>query len=129
MSGRSPVGGELAHIGHVELLTPRLEQSVRCFTDVLGLTVVSTAGNSVHLRGESEYELAGLKLTASDRAGIGHLGIRTRDAEALARRAAALAAAGVDGAWTDGDVGHGPAYAFRAPGGVVRAECAGVLAL
>jgi catechol 2,3-dioxygenase len=117
VSGRSPARGDLAHIGHVELLTPHLEQSVRCFTDVLGLTVVGTAGESVHLRGESEYELSGLKLTASDDAGIGHLGVRTRDAEALARCTAALAANGVAGAWTEGDVGHGPAYAFRAPGG------------
>ncbi|HXD67303.1 MAG TPA: VOC family protein [Solirubrobacteraceae bacterium] len=117
VSGRSPARGDLAHIGHVELLTPHLEQSVRCFTDVLGLTVVGTAGESVHLRGESEYELSGLKLTASDDAGIGHLGVRTRDAQALARCTAALAANGVAGAWTEGDVGHGPAYAFRAPGG------------
>ncbi|HEY6525988.1 MAG TPA: VOC family protein, partial [Solirubrobacteraceae bacterium] len=117
VSGRSPVGGDLAHIGHVELLTPRLEESVSCFTDVLGMTVVRTEGDSVHLRGESEYELSGLKLTASDRAGVGHIGIRTRDAEALARRTAALAANGVAGAWNEGDVGHGPAYAFRAPDG------------
>ncbi len=117
VSGRSPVGGDLAHIGHVELLTPRLEESVRCFTDVLGMTVVSTDGDSVHLRGESEYELSGLKLTASDRPGVGHIGVRTRDAEALARRTAALTANGVDGAWNEGDVGHGPAYAFRAPDG------------
>ena len=117
VSGRSPVGGDLAHIGHVELLTPRLEESVSCFTDVLGMTVVGTEGDSVHLRGESEYELSGLKLTASDRAGVGHIGIRTRDAEALARRTAALAANGVAGAWNEGDVGHGPAYAFRAPDG------------
>jgi catechol 2,3-dioxygenase len=116
-SGRSPAGGDLAHIGHVELLTPRLADSVRCFTDVLGMTVVGTVGDSVYLRGESEYELSGLTLTASERAGIGHIGIRTRDAEALARRAAALAAAGVAGAWTDADLGHGPAFRFRSPGG------------
>jgi catechol 2,3-dioxygenase len=117
VSGRSPAGGDLAHIGHVELLTPRLEESVRCFTDVLGMTVVRTAGDSVYLRGESEYELSGLKLTASDRAGIAHLGMRTCDAEALARRTAALAVAGVAGEWSEGDIGHGRAYAFRAPAG------------
>jgi catechol 2,3-dioxygenase len=116
-SGRSPVSGDVAHIGHVELLTPRLEESVRCFSDVLGMRVVRTAGDSVYLRGESEYELVGLKLSASDHAGIGHLGMRTRDAGALARRTAALEAAGGGGAWNDGDVGHGPAYAFRTPGG------------
>src|ERR1700734_3253726 len=101
VSGRSPVGGDVAHIGHVELLTPRLDDSVRCFTDVLGMTVVATAGDSVYLRGESEYERYGCKLTAAARPGIGHVGLRTRDGEALARRVAALEASGVAGEWTD----------------------------
>jgi catechol 2,3-dioxygenase len=114
---RSSAGRDLAHIGHVELLTPRLEASVACFTEVLGMAVAATAGESVYLRGASEYERYGLKLTASGDAGVGHLGIRTRDSDALARRVAALQAAGGAGAWTDGDIGHGPSYAFRAPGG------------
>jgi catechol 2,3-dioxygenase len=116
-SARSPVANDVAHIGHVELLTPRLEESVTCFTGVMGMAVVATAGDSVYLRGESEYERYGLKLTASADAGIGHLGIRTRDGDALARRVAALEAAGVPGTWSDGDLGHGPAYALRTPSG------------
>jgi catechol 2,3 dioxygenase len=114
---RSPTWGEVAHIGHVELLTPRLEDSLRCFTDVLGMTVVAAAADSVYLRGEAEYERCGLKLTASPDAGIGHLGLRTRSAAALERRVAALAASSVEGEWTEGDLGHGPAFCFRAPGG------------
>src|ERR1700744_1213234 len=117
VSARSPVAPEVAHIGHVELLTPRLEHSVTCFTEVMGMTVVDSAGDSVYLRGESEYERCGLKLTASADAGIGHLGLRTRSATSLPRCVAGLEAAGVSGRWTDGDVGHGPAYAFRAPSG------------
>jgi catechol 2,3 dioxygenase len=114
---RSPTWGEVAHIGHVELLTPRLEDSLRCFTDVLGMTVVAAAGDSAYLRGEAEYERWGLKLTASPDAGIGHLALRMRSAAALERRVAALAASSVEGEWTEGDFGHGPAFRFRAPGG------------
>jgi catechol 2,3 dioxygenase len=114
---RWSVSRDLAHIGHVELLTPRLEASVACFTEVLGMSVVAAEGESVYLHGESEYERYGLKLTDSPDAGIGHLAIRTRSGDALERRAAALEAAGVSGGWTDGDIGHGPAYAFRAPSG------------
>jgi catechol 2,3-dioxygenase len=114
---RSLAGRDLAHIGHVELLTPRLQESVACFTEVLGMAVVATARDSVYLRGECEYERYGLKLTASGDAGVGHLGMRTRDGDALARRVAALDQAGISGAWTDGDIGHGPSYAFRAPSG------------
>jgi catechol 2,3-dioxygenase len=114
---RPSAGPDLAHIGHVELLTPRLDASVTCFTEVLGMSVVAAEGESVYLRGESEYERYGLKLTDSPDAGIGHLAIRTRSGGALERRAAALEAAGVSGGWIDGDLGHGPAYAFRAPSG------------
>ena len=88
-----------------------------CFTEVLGMTVVAAEDASVYLRGESEYERYGLKLTDSSDAGIGHLAIRTRSGEAVQRWAAALEAAGISGGWTDGDIGHGPAYAFRAPSG------------
>src|SRR6202000_3583353 len=91
---RSSAGRDRAHVGHVELLTPRLEASVACFTEVLGMSVVAAEGESVYLRGEAEYERYGLKLTDSPDAGIGHLAIRTRSGEALERRAAALEGAG-----------------------------------
>jgi catechol 2,3-dioxygenase len=40
---------DLAHIGHVELLTPRAEDSLRFFEQVLGMEVEATAGGSVFL--------------------------------------------------------------------------------
>ncbi len=74
-------------------------------------------GDSVYLRGESDYERSSLKLTAAPAAGLGHLGLRTRSAAALERRVTELVAAGVVGEWVPGDHGHGPAWRFRAPGG------------
>src|SRR6201995_5677641 len=114
---RRTAGPDLAHIGHVELLTPRLDASVACFTEGLGMSVGAAEGGSVYRRGGSEDEPYGLKLTDAPDAGIGHLAIRTRSGDALERRAAALEAAGVSGGWIDGDIGHGPADAFRAPSG------------
>ncbi|HEX4033024.1 MAG TPA: VOC family protein [Solirubrobacteraceae bacterium] len=107
----------IAHVGHVELLSPRIEESVRCFTEVLGLREVRRERQSVYLRGESEYELCGLVLTEARHAGIGHLALRARDADSLAATAAALGQAGIDGEWLDSDVGHGPAFRFRDPDG------------
>jgi catechol 2,3-dioxygenase len=71
----------------------------------------------VYLRGFGDYERSSLKLTAAEKAGVGHLAYRTHSPEALGRRVAALEAAGIEGTWLDGDVGHGPAYSFRDPDG------------
>jgi catechol 2,3-dioxygenase len=90
---------------------------VRCFVDVLGLEEVHRAGQSVYLRGESEYERYGLKLTEAPRAGLGHLALRTRSPESLGRRVAALQAGGVEGTWLPGEFGHGPAFRFADPDG------------
>jgi catechol 2,3-dioxygenase len=119
VAGRSPAAFDVAHLGHVELLTPHLDESLRCFIEVLGMRQVGSEGDSVYLRGEADYERYGLKLTAAPDAGVGHLGLRTRSAEALERRVGELRAAGIDGQWTDGDHGHGPSFRFRDPDGHV----------
>jgi catechol 2,3-dioxygenase len=113
----SAAAGDLAHLSHVELLTPKPDESLFYFRDLLGLEVSAREGESVYLRGFGEYERASLKLTASARAGIGHLAYRTHGPDALARRVAALEAAGAGGEWLEGDIGHGPAYRFRDPDG------------
>jgi catechol 2,3-dioxygenase len=62
---------ELAHLGPAELLTPRGEQSLRFFVDVMGMEVVAEAGPSTYLRGWGDYQRWSLKLTAADRSGLG----------------------------------------------------------
>jgi catechol 2,3-dioxygenase len=111
--------GDLAHIGHVELLTPEPERSLRFFVDALGMEQESSEGQSVFLRGFGDYQRYSLKLTESPEPGMGHLAIRARTAEALAERVAAIEAAGLGVGWIDGDAGHGPAYRFTDPDGHV----------
>src|SRR5215208_446744 len=84
--------GELAHIGHAELLTPEPERSLEFFTQVLGMEEEAREGHSVYLRGWGDYQRYCLKLTESEAAGQGV-------------------------GWTDGDLGHGPAYRFTDPDG------------
>ena len=105
---------KLAHIHHVELLTPKPDESERFFVDVLGMEIESRAGQSVFLRGWGEYQPYSLKLTEAATSGIGHMALRTTSAEALSRLAADIA-----GEWTDGDHGHGPAYRCSDPDGHV----------
>ena len=108
---------DLAHLSHVELLTPKPDESLHYFRELLGMEVSGTDGDSVFLRGYGDYERSSLKLTASAQSGVGHLAYRAHSPEALARRVAALEAGGVEGAWLDGDLGHGPAYSFPDPDG------------
>jgi catechol 2,3-dioxygenase len=108
---------DLAHLSHVELLTPKPDESLHYFREILGMEVAGEQGDSVYLRCFGDYERASLKLTASAQSGVGHLAYRTVSPEALARRVEALEGAGVAGEWLDGDVGHGAAYSFLDPDG------------
>ena len=108
---------DLAHLGHVELLTPKPDESRRFFVDVMGMTESGRKGESVYLRGWDDYEHHTLKLTASDAAGIGHFAYRAASPESLQRRVEIIARAGHGKGWIQGDLGHGPAYAFTTPDG------------
>ena len=61
---------DIAHLGHVELLTPRPEESRRFFTEVMGMTESGRQGDSVYLRGWDDYERYSLQLTAAPASGL-----------------------------------------------------------
>src|SRR5437762_13111071 len=77
---------DLAHLGHVEILTPKPDKSLGFFTELMGMTVSARDGDSVYLRGWDDYELHTLKLTAAKTAGIGHYAFRAASPAALERR-------------------------------------------
>lgn len=106
---------DIAHLGHVELLTNKPDASLAFFVDILGLTESGRAGDSVYLRAFDDYEFHTLKLTASTTTGVGHVGYRATSEAALQRRVAALETMGSGIGWVEGDLGHGRAYRFRDP--------------
>ena len=110
---------DVAHLGHVELLTPRPEESLRFFVDVMGMAESGRKGDSVYLRGWDDYERYSLQLTASRSSGLGHAAFRARSPQALERRVAALRAAGREVASHGGELGHGTGWRFRDPDGHV----------
>src|SRR5262249_35490099 len=109
--------GDLAHLGHVELLTPEPERSARFVVEGLGMEQEAAAGDSVFLRGYGDYQRYSLKLTEAAQPGLGHLALRARSPEALDRLVAAVEADGRGAGWIDGDVGHGPAFRCTDPDG------------
>ncbi|MEX0406510.1 VOC family protein [Aquibium sp. LZ166] len=110
---------DVAHLGHVELLTDKPEESLDFFVNVYGLTESGREGDSVYLRAWDDYEFHSLKLTASNSTGMAHCGYRTSSEAALQRRVAVIERMGLGIGWTDGDLGHGRSYRFNSPDGHV----------
>ena len=110
---------DIAHLGHLELLTPVFDKSVHFFTEIFGLTIAGEKGDSVYLRAYDDYERYSLKLTASNTNGMKHVAYRTRSPQALERRAAALKGTPFEIGWTDGDLGHGKTFVCKDPDGHV----------
>jgi catechol 2,3-dioxygenase len=110
---------DIAHLGNVELLTPKPEQSRWYFRDVLGMEVVHEEGRSIYLRGYGDYALSTVKLTEHNQPGVGCISWRCVSPQALDRRVKALEEAGCDIGWTNGDFGRGRTFRFNDPEGHV----------
>lgn len=111
---------DVAHLGHVEVLTNKFEESLDFFTRVYGLKLSGQDDQSAYLRAWDDYEYHSLKLTRSDTTGVAHIGYRVTSEAALERRVKAIEASGYKThGWVDGDLGHGRAYRFEDPFGHV----------
>lgn len=108
---------EVAQLAHVEMLSPKPDETVAFFTDLLGLEVTEREGQSVYLRAYEDFYHHTLKVTEAKEPGLGHVAWRTTSAAALTRRVEVLEHSGLGKGWLDGDNGHGPAYQFATPDG------------
>jgi len=63
--GMNPPEPVIAQLAHVELLTPRMEQSLWFFRDVIGLEETTRRGGSVYLRAYEDFYHHTLRLTES----------------------------------------------------------------
>lgn len=107
----------LSQLAHVELTTPVFEESLRFWTEVVGLEETVRVGDSAYLRAWGDRFHHTLQLTAGEQAGLGHIGWRAAGPEALEEAVARLEAAGAGEGWHENSVGHGRAYRYRGPGG------------
>ncbi len=115
----SEVIRDLAHIAHVEIFTPKLDESIRFFHEIMGMYISDVKGDSVYLRAYDDYEHHTVKLTANKYPGMKHFAWRTQSQQALERRVTAIEKTNNGIGWHDGDLGHGPAYQFYTPAGHV----------
>lgn len=111
---------DLAHLGHVEMLTDKFEESLDFFTRAYGLKMSGQDNTSAYLRAWDDYEFCTLKLTRAETTGVGHIGYRAASPEALERRVKVIETSGykIIG-WNEGDLSHGRAFRFEDPFGHV----------
>jgi len=109
--------GLISQLSHVELLTPKIDKSLRFFTEILGLTETARKGRSVYLRAWRNFFHHDLVLTEGDQPRLGHIGWRAAGADALKTAVQRLEASGLGEGWHEGEPGRGPGYRYRGPGG------------
>lgn len=108
---------DVAQLAHVEILTPKPDETLWFFKDLLALEETERDGQSVYLRAYEDSYHHTLKVTEAAEAGMGHCAWRASSPQALERRVQALEASGAGKGWIDGDKGHGAAYQFVTPDG------------
>jgi len=107
----------ISHLAHAEILTPKLEESVHFFKEVMGMDESGREGQSVYLRCWGEYYHHSLVLTEGPQPALGHIGWRTHGPDELESAVQQIEATGQGEGWYEHTPGHGRAYRFRGPGG------------
>jgi catechol 2,3-dioxygenase len=108
---------DIAQLVSVALFSPRPEQSVAFFHDLLGMEISHRAGQAVYLRAYEDFYQYSLKITEAAQPGLEEIAWRASSADALERCAGVLAASSHAGGWTEDDYAHGRAYKFCTPDG------------
>lgn len=116
MSYKEPIF-DVAQLTHVEIFSPKMDESLHFFKNLLGMSETQRDGDSVYLRAYEDHYHHSLKITARDKPGLGHVGWRATSPQALERRVKVLEASGLGKGWIEGDNGYGKAYEFTTPDG------------
>lgn len=107
----------LSQLAHVELISPKPEETVSWMIAVLGLEETAREGQSVYLRGWAEWLHSSLVVTEGPQPALGHIAWRTYgpdDPQTIADR---LENSGLEIGWVESSVGHGAAFRYHAPVG------------
>nr|CAA49258.1 catechol 2,3-dioxygenase [Rhodococcus rhodochrous] len=107
------------NLHHVELLTPKPNESLDFFTRVLGLHETHREGQSVYLRGSGEWGQYSTILTESPTAGLGHMGWQVAEPEHVQGWGRRLKDAGVEHRFEAGgsSFAQGDTVSFEGPYG------------
>jgi catechol 2,3-dioxygenase len=108
---------DLAQLVSVALYSPKPDESVAFFHDMLGLEISHREGQSVYMRAYEDFYQYTLKISAAKEPGLEEVTWRASSPETLQRVVGRIEASGLGTGWTDTDYAHGPAYKFCSPDG------------
>ena len=78
---------DVAQLAHVELYSPKPEETLKFFTDYLGLQVSAREGQSVDRRAYEDFYHHTLKITEAKEAGMAHTAWRaSSEAQCIGRQ-------------------------------------------
>ncbi len=112
-----PLPLDTAQLVSVALYTPKPDETVQFFYEMLGMEISHRAGQSVYMRAYEDFYQYSLKITERDRPGLEEITWRAKSSEALDRIVNGLKDTGAGTGWTENDYAHGPAYKFTTPDG------------
>ena len=110
----------ISQLSHVEFTTPKPQESLRFFVDILGMIETARRGQSVYLRAWRNFFHHDIVLTEGPQPGLRHIGWRSAGPEALETAVARLEKAGCGLGWHEGEPGRTRGYRYRSPGGHVH---------
>jgi len=107
----------LSKMTHLVVTTPKLEESLACYRDVIGLEVSGEIDGSYFLRGWGEHYFHCLELKAGDVGALETIGWRTEGEEELEIVVKQIEASGNGIGWVEPNPGRGRAYRYMDPSG------------
>src|SRR6266536_3110855 len=108
---------DIAQLVSVALYSPKPDESVAFFHDMLGLEISHREGQSVYMRAYEDFYQYSLKITESKQAGMEELTWRASSAEVLEGLALQIESSGLGMGWIENDYAHGRSYKFCSPDG------------
>ena len=108
---------DLAQLVSVSLYSPKPDETIDFFYNMLGMEISHREGQSVFMRAYEDFYQYTLKITERDQPGMEEITWRAKSAEALQRIVATLQDSGLAIGWTEDDYAHGPSFKFTTPDG------------
>jgi catechol 2,3-dioxygenase len=108
---------DIAQLVSIGLFSPKPDETVAFFHDMLGLEISHREGQSVYMRAYEDFYQYTLKITESAQAGMEEVTWRASSPESLEAVVKKIQQSGADGSWAENDYAHGRAYRFCTPDG------------